>query len=158
MPDLACAEYRSSVEWRGTGLRASSTRLLDHRYRILRQFGDTRAGCAALPLVCPASSGESTGVIGVVPGSLGDMSEGVAASDEQAPVETADRWVGTLELFFDLVFVYAMSQVTILMLADISWAGFGCGLLTLAALIPVAVFGPIVLSGVQLAPRLPDRQ
>jgi low temperature requirement protein LtrA len=56
-----------------------------------------------------------------------------AASGEQAPENTADRSVGTLELFFDLVFVYAMSQVTILMLADISWSGFGHGLLALAA-------------------------
>ncbi|WP_142026023.1 low temperature requirement protein A [Blastococcus colisei] len=60
----------------------------------------------------------------------GDDGGGAA---EQAPEETADRSVGTLELFFDLVFVYAMSQVTILMLADISWAGFGRGLLALAA-------------------------
>ena len=52
---------------------------------------------------------------------------------EQAAADTGDRSVGTLELFFDLVFVYAMSQVTILMLADVSWAGFGHGLLALAA-------------------------
>ncbi|MGH3901768.1 MAG: low temperature requirement protein A [Pseudonocardiaceae bacterium] len=45
-----------------------------------------------------------------------------------------DRPVGTLELFFDLVFVYAMSQVTNLMLADISWVGFGHGALALAAI------------------------
>lgn len=54
-------------------------------------------------------------------------------ADEQAAEDTADRSVGTLELFFDLVFVYAMSQVTVLMLADISWAGFGRGILALAA-------------------------
>lgn len=47
---------------------------------------------------------------------------------------TRRTWsVGTLELFFDLVFGYAMPQVTILMLADTSWAGFGRGLLALAA-------------------------
>ncbi|NJC24507.1 low temperature requirement protein LtrA [Arthrobacter pigmenti] len=56
-----------------------------------------------------------------------------AVSGEQGSEDAADRSVGTLELFFDLVFVYAMSQVTILMLADISWTGFGRGLLTLAA-------------------------
>ena len=50
-------------------------------------------------------------------------------ADEQAAEDTADRSVGTLELFFDLVFVYAMSQVTVLMLADISWAGFWRSLL-----------------------------
>ena len=54
-------------------------------------------------------------------------------ADEQAAEDTADRSVGTLELFFDLVFVYAMSQVTALMLEDISWAGFGRGILALAA-------------------------
>ena len=59
--------------------------------------------------------------------------EPAPASVEQTPKEPADRSVGALELFFDLVFVYAMSQVTILMRADISWAGFGHGLLALAA-------------------------
>lgn len=48
-------------------------------------------------------------------------------ADEPAAEDTADRSVGTLELFFDLVFVYAMSQVTVLMLADISWAGSAAG-------------------------------
>ena len=41
--------------------------------------------------------------------------------------------VGNLELFFDLVFVYAMSQVTELVLADVSWRGFGHGGLGLPA-------------------------
>ncbi len=49
---------------------------------------------------------------------MGDDDLGNA--DEQAAEDTADRSVGTLELFFDLVFVYAMSQVTALMLEDIS--------------------------------------
>lgn len=35
--------------------------------------------------------------------------------------------MGNLELFFDLTFVYAMSQVTHLMLSDISWQAFGRG-------------------------------
>jgi low temperature requirement protein LtrA len=56
-----------------------------------------------------------------------------AASGEQAARDTADRSVGTLQLFFDLVFVYAMSNVTVLMRADMSWVGFGRGLLALAA-------------------------
>jgi hypothetical protein len=78
--------------------------------------------------------GEGTSLVRVVLGNPDDMSDApAAASGEQAPEDTADRSVGTLELFFDLVFVYAMSQVTILMLADISWAGFGRGLLALAA-------------------------
>ena len=58
---------------------------------------------------------------------------GSGAAAQRADDTPPDRSVGTLELFFDLVFVYAMSQVTILMLSDISWAGFGRGLLALAA-------------------------
>jgi low temperature requirement protein LtrA len=45
-----------------------------------------------------------------------------------------DRSVGVLELFFDLVYVYAMSQVTDLVLEDVSWTGFGRGALALAAI------------------------
>ncbi len=48
--------------------------------------------------------------------------------------ESNGRSVGNLELFFDLTFVYAMSQVTHLMLEDISWPGFGRGVLALLAL------------------------
>src|SRR5215471_2069300 len=39
-----------------------------------------------------------------------------------------------LELFFDLVFVFAFTQVTTVFLHDQSWAGLGHGLLILAAL------------------------
>ena len=39
-----------------------------------------------------------------------------------------------LELFFDLVFVFAFTQVTTLLLHDPTWAGLGHGLLILAAL------------------------
>lgn len=39
--------------------------------------------------------------------------------------------VGHLELFFDLVFVYAMAQVTELVSADVSWRGFAHGALGL---------------------------
>lgn len=42
--------------------------------------------------------------------------------------------MGYLELFFDLTFVFAMSQVTHLMLHDMSWQGFGRGVLALLAL------------------------
>src|SRR5690348_17588001 len=52
-------------------------------------------------------------------------------SESQEPDE---RSVGYLELFFDLTFVFAMSQVTHLMLHDISWQGFGRGVLALLAL------------------------
>ena len=51
-----------------------------------------------------------------------------------APPEADGRSVGNLELFFDLTFVYAMSQVTHLMLSDVSWQGFGRGALALLAL------------------------
>ena len=68
------------------------------------------------------------GEVGVERSMRGD---GHGGADEQAAEDTADRSVGPLELFFGLVF--AMSQVMILMLADISWAGFGRGFLALAA-------------------------
>jgi low temperature requirement protein LtrA len=41
--------------------------------------------------------------------------------------------VGALELFFDLVFVYSMSQVTHLVEEHPSWTGFGHGVLALMA-------------------------
>ena len=54
--------------------------------------------------------------------------------DTDGSQESDRRSVGNLELFFDLTFVYAMSQVTHLMLTDISWQGFGRGVLALLAL------------------------
>jgi low temperature requirement protein LtrA len=45
-----------------------------------------------------------------------------------------EQRVTPLELFFDLVFVFAFTQVTGLMSADPSWQGLGRGLLVLAAL------------------------
>jgi low temperature requirement protein LtrA len=42
--------------------------------------------------------------------------------------------VTPLELFFDLVFVFAFTQVTTLMSDDTTWGGLGDGLLILAAL------------------------
>ncbi|MGF1661665.1 MAG: low temperature requirement protein A [Kineosporiaceae bacterium] len=45
---------------------------------------------------------------------------------------TATSGVTPLELFFDLVFVFAMTQVTSLMADDLSWGGLGRGLLILA--------------------------
>ena len=44
-----------------------------------------------------------------------------------------DQSQGNLELFFDLVFVFAMSQVTQLMLNNVSWLSFGRGVLALLA-------------------------
>jgi low temperature requirement protein LtrA len=45
-----------------------------------------------------------------------------------------EQRVTPLELFFDLVFVYAITQVTLLMSADPTWRGLGQGMLVLAAL------------------------
>src|SRR6201981_668472 len=48
-------------------------------------------------------------------------------------VESEHR-VTSLELFFDLVFVFAFTQVTTLLLEHVSWGGLGRGLLVLAVL------------------------
>ena len=45
-----------------------------------------------------------------------------------------EQRVTPLELFFDLVFVFAITQVTLLMSDDPTWHGLGRGLLVLAAL------------------------
>jgi low temperature requirement protein LtrA len=45
-----------------------------------------------------------------------------------------DERVGPLELFFDLVFVFALTQVTALMSATPTWEGLAQGMLVLAAL------------------------
>ena len=45
-----------------------------------------------------------------------------------------EQRVTPLEIFFDLVFVYAITQVTLLMSDDPTWNGLGRGLLVLAAL------------------------
>jgi low temperature requirement protein LtrA len=45
-----------------------------------------------------------------------------------------EQRVTPLELFFDLVFVYAITQVTQLMSHDLTWRGVGRGMLVLAAL------------------------
>jgi low temperature requirement protein LtrA len=45
-----------------------------------------------------------------------------------------EQRVTPLELFFDLVFVFAITQVTTLLSNDLSWKGLGRGLLVLAAL------------------------
>ncbi|MCI4061757.1 low temperature requirement protein A [Micromonospora sp. R77] len=49
-------------------------------------------------------------------------------------VMTEGSTVTSLELFFDLVFVYALTQVTALMAGDLTWSGLGRGLLVLALL------------------------
>jgi low temperature requirement protein LtrA len=47
---------------------------------------------------------------------------------------TFEQRVTPLELFFDLVFVFAITRVTALMAHDLSWNSIGHGLLVLAAL------------------------
>jgi low temperature requirement protein LtrA len=47
---------------------------------------------------------------------------------------TADHSVTTLELFFDLVFVFALTQITALMAHDLSWHGVLRGLLLIGLL------------------------
>jgi len=54
-------------------------------------------------------------------------------SASEGPAEREQR-VTPLELFFDLVFVFAITQVTQLMVHDLSWRGIGRGMLVLAAL------------------------
>src|SRR2546423_1210009 len=51
----------------------------------------------------------------------------------EQPVESEHR-VTPLELFFDLVFVFAFTQVTTLLLDHVSWGGLGRSLLLLAVL------------------------
>src|SRR3954468_22507386 len=50
------------------------------------------------------------------------------------PRPAGDQRVTFLELFFDLVFVFAITQVTALMAKEYSWTGVGQGMLVLAAL------------------------
>jgi low temperature requirement protein LtrA len=51
-----------------------------------------------------------------------------------ARAESTEQRVTPLELFFDLVFVFAITRVTSLMAHDLSWTTIGQGLLVLAAL------------------------
>jgi low temperature requirement protein LtrA len=56
-------------------------------------------------------------------------------SDAERELEpTAEHEVTPLELFFDLTFVFAMTQVTILLADDPTWGGVLRGMLVLAAL------------------------
>jgi low temperature requirement protein LtrA len=48
--------------------------------------------------------------------------------------ESAEERVTPLELFFDLIFVFAITQVTSLVVADPTWAGLAKGLLVLGVL------------------------
>ena len=61
------------------------------------------------------------------------MTVEAAAAQAEQPREQEKRVV-PLELFFDLVFVFALTQVTKLMSDKPTWEGLGQGLLVLAAL------------------------
>jgi low temperature requirement protein LtrA len=52
----------------------------------------------------------------------------------EARPDEAEKRVATLELFFDLVFVFALTQVTLLMSENPTWEGLGQGTLVLVAL------------------------
>ena len=56
-----------------------------------------------------------------------------AVAEPEHHVETEQK-VTPLELFFDLVFVFAITQVTALMAAEPTWAGLAKGMLVLSAL------------------------
>ena len=53
---------------------------------------------------------------------------------EEGEVDGSEKRVTPLELFFDLVFVFALTQVTFLMAETPTWEGVGQGMLVLAAL------------------------
>jgi low temperature requirement protein LtrA len=59
--------------------------------------------------------------------------ETTAVAEERA-VDRGEKRVAPLELFFDLVFVFALTQVTELMSENPTWEGLGQGTLVLAAL------------------------
>jgi low temperature requirement protein LtrA len=60
----------------------------------------------------------------------------VAVASQEPPLTTAgvaeERRTSPVELLWDLVFVFAVTQVTALLSAELSWAGFGRGMLALA--------------------------
>jgi low temperature requirement protein LtrA len=55
-------------------------------------------------------------------------------SDIAAPAADTEKRVEPLELFFDLVFVFALTQVTARLADDLSWGGLLQGLLVLSAI------------------------
>jgi low temperature requirement protein LtrA len=54
--------------------------------------------------------------------------------DTEPGLDDAEKRVAPLELFFDLVFVFALTQVTLLMSNKPTWEGLGEGMLVLTAL------------------------
>src|SRR5690349_6596497 len=62
-----------------------------------------------------------------------DSADG-AAIDSVAEHHSAEKRVEPLELFFDLVFVFAITQVTARLAAHASWGGLFSGLLILSSI------------------------
>jgi low temperature requirement protein LtrA len=58
----------------------------------------------------------------------------MSVSEAERELERDEHAITPLELFFDLTFVFAMTQVTILLADDPSWGGVLRGMLVLAAL------------------------
>jgi low temperature requirement protein LtrA len=69
-----------------------------------------------------------------VTGALAGSCERLSITAMSAHAEPLEQRVTPLELFFDLVFVFAITRVTALMADDLSWESIGQGLLVLAAL------------------------
>src|SRR5919112_4474098 len=61
------------------------------------------------------------------------MTVAETSSIEEGQPDASEKRVVPLELFFDLVFVFAVTQVTVLMSHHPTWEGLGQGLLVLAA-------------------------
>lgn len=62
------------------------------------------------------------------------MTDNIREADDQAPAAGSAKRVAPLELFFDLVFVFGLTQVTKLMADSPTWTGLGKGMLVLIAL------------------------
>jgi low temperature requirement protein LtrA len=62
------------------------------------------------------------------------MSVAETAALDEGQLDDSEKRVAPLELFFDLVFVFALTQVTALMSDKPTWEGLGQGMLVLAAL------------------------
>src|SRR5438046_5979598 len=55
-----------------------------------------------------------------------------ASATEPDGAVSAERTTSPVELLWDLVFVFAITQVTTLLSSDLTWAGFGRSMLVLA--------------------------
>jgi low temperature requirement protein LtrA len=62
------------------------------------------------------------------------VAETAQRSSDEEDHDSEEKRVSPLELFFDLVFVFALTQVTALMADNPTWTGVGEGMLVLAAL------------------------